>query len=409
MKKSVFFMPVKIFFFSLLLLITIWQASTVMGYKKRPSIEFFAKQIMTACSAEPYPPPCYDREIPKLMDTHNITMEEAFGITRLIGLEDSRYLYCHVLAHNVASKEVSRDPSKWKEIVTRCPATMCNNGCPHGALMERFNTEHFTDDQINAIVPELSDVCEPRNSWNPAEIERSMCYHAVGHLLMYMTGADVSKSAGFCKAVGTKDDGRSYVQTCTEGTVMTVFQPLDVEDQALIADIAPKNATEAKTFCDNYTGDIYHACMRESWPLSLDTIRTPEGLVKFCGYTDDTLAKRICYGTAMNILTIYLVVNTGGDVAELVPFCTSVSSDMRDDCFQLTAMRLIQIDPAYTKTALSVCTEADAFGYGDLCYRGLQYYASQSFHAGSEELKTYCLQFPEAHRGPCLSREVTEL
>lgn len=378
-------------------------------FRHKPDPENLAQFVRDTCAHEAYPPSCYDREIPKLMDTQNISMEDAFEVTRVIQQSDSRYLYCHVLGHNVASKEVSRNPSKWKEVVTRCPTTMCNNGCPHGALMERFNAEYLTEDQINTIIPEIAGVCEPRSNWNPQEIERSMCYHAIGHLLMYLTGADVTKSSEYCKEIGSKQDGRNYVQTCTEGTVMSVFQPLEAEDVALVAGIAPKTADDAVRFCRSFTGMVYDACMRESWPLSLDEIRKPEGLVKFCGYTKDSAARRICYGTAMNILTIYLVVNTQGDLSDLVRFCDSVTSDMQDDCYQLTAMRLIQIDPEYTDIAIAVCGEATTRGLGDSCYKGLQYYASQSFHSGSGELQTYCSKFPENYKTSCLTREVTEL
>ena len=194
----------------------------------------YADDIIKLCAGERYHPACYDREIPKLMDF--ISMEEAFKVTKIVQSKDSAYPYCHVLGHELSAREVRKNPDNWKEVVTRCPAGMCSNGCIHGGFQERFRAESFTDEQIEIVKPDLAMICEKRGSWNPTGLEQASCYHAIGHLTMYLTDADIDKAIKICEFAAIKPNGRSFIQTCTDGVFMQMFQPLEPEDFALIAE-----------------------------------------------------------------------------------------------------------------------------------------------------------------------------
>jgi hypothetical protein len=366
----------------------------------------YAQQILASCQSAGYKPTCYDREIPKLLD--KLTMEEAFAVTRHIQEEDPSYLSCHVLGHYLSYNEVEKNPDAWKDVMTRCPANMCNNGCLHGALMRRYNDKTFVPAQYPEVVSELSDVCEPRGSWRPTEVERSMCYHALGHLVMYATEANLPASVDMCQQIGTKDDGRNYVQTCTEGAFMTVFQPLEPEDFALIAKIAPTKETVG-VFCQAYSGLPYDACRRESWPLFANEMDEPAGLLSFCSYRDDADSLRTCMSAMMNHLTESLVVRQGGRTDVLTAYCQAMPQLQQSWCFGAAAMRLIQLDPAYQDLAREVCTIADKGGVGEYCYRGLVYYGGHSFQPNSTEKKQYCERLPQAHQGACLTSRGIDL
>jgi hypothetical protein len=336
------------------------------------------------------------------MDT--ISMENAFAVTKLVQQADPRYLYCHVLGHNLSYKEAEQHPDQWMDIITRCPTTMCNNGCLHGALMRRFNRESLTDKEILAIKPDLETVCEPRDNWKPVEVERSMCYHSLGHLAMYMTDGNISKSASLCEEIGHKSDGRNYTQTCSEGVLMTVFQPLEPEDFALVRDITPKKEGVSE-FCNQFVGEIYHACMRESWPRFIDEIRSPEGLNRFCSYSNDPNDQRKCLGTTLNILTQYLVIDSNNNIQKLSDYCSNLYPHFQSECFAASAARLIQIDPSFTNVAVQVCTAAEAQNVGADCYERLMYHAGHSFHLGSKERLDYCNAFTEPWKKRCLIDE----
>ena len=180
------------------------------------SLRKHAEEVLVRCQKEEFTPNCYDKEIPKLM--RFMSMEDAFGVTRYVQEKDPKYRFCHVLAHEL-----------------RCPATMCNNGSPHGVLMYKFKSESLSDSQIESILPDLKEVCEPRGKWQPSEVEIGMCYHGIGHLNMYITDADIDKSLELCEKIGVKEDGRSYYKTCVQGVFMIVFQGVEQEEFALVA------------------------------------------------------------------------------------------------------------------------------------------------------------------------------
>mgnify|MGYP001566371628 CR=1 FL=1 len=159
--------------------------------QKSRSLEEYANQVMEICASASSRPACYDKEIPKLMDV--ISMEQAFEVTKSIQEKDSQYWYCHVLGHNLSGRETAKNPEKWKEVVPRCPVGMCSNGCIHGALQERFRKENFSEDDLEKVLPDLSDICDEKQNWHPTGMERSTCYHALGHLLMYLSAADTKK------------------------------------------------------------------------------------------------------------------------------------------------------------------------------------------------------------------------
>lgn len=365
----------------------------------------YAEEVFQKCSSENYRLSCYDKEIPKLMGI--ITMEDAFQITRYIQEKSPEYLYCHVLGHNIAEHETRRDPSKWKDVVARCPTTMCNNGCPHGALMERFKntTDSLSDAQIAEIKPDLEDVCEPRGKWNPSEVERSMCYHALGHLNMYISNADLRKSAQLCKEIGTKDGGRSYVQTCTEGVFMSIYQPLGPEDFALIKGITPTKENKVK-FCSQYKDDkfSFHACNKEGWALFRQDILTPRGLVSFCSYTDDPVWQDICYRSLMNPITDQTIVDKN-DIEWLKNFCGALPGKLKGTCFSASVHRLMQIDPKLTLKALEVCQKASSLGQAvqDACYQSLLDFSRGGFIKNSQQFYEYCNALPELWKGKCLA------
>lgn len=367
----------------------------------RKSLAGYAELVLEKCSGSNFPPNCYDREIPKLMDW--ISMEDSFKVTRIIQEHDQRYLYCHVLGHNLSHRETQKDPDKWMEVISRCPATMCNNGCPHGAMMSRFNSESLSDAQIEELKPDLDIICEPRGKWNPTPIEISMCYHAIGHLFMFVTDADLAKSSELCKLVGTREDGRDYVQTCTEGVFMQVFQPLEPEDFALVAHLTPTKEKVVE-FCAPFQDKpiAWEACRREAWPLYRTELMNPKAMEQFCSYSDRPYAYKTCQAAVVNMVTVNLVADLN-DMPALDEFCSGLSTDTRrSECFAYASSRLMQIDPVYTQKGLDVCGMADKYGLGEECYQAMAGYGKMTYHKGTKEYDNYCDKMPGPWKEFCL-------
>ncbi|MEX2090760.1 MAG: hypothetical protein WD989_01345 [Candidatus Paceibacterota bacterium] len=409
-------MKVKILFFSILALIAVEgfvllepDLSFVTNALEKldvsdKTLAEYAEKVLAACADAPYAPNCYDTEIPKLMDY--ISMEDAFSVTRVIQEKDKRYLYCHVLGHNLSYREADKDPDKWMDVITRCPATMCNNGCLHGSMMRRFNSEYLTDEQIEALKPDLKIICEPRGKWKPTPIEQSMCYHAIGHLHMYITNADLNKSADLCELVGAKEDGRNYVQTCTEGVFMQVFQPLEPEDFALVANLTPAK-NKVVEFCEPFKSRdmAWEACRRESWPLFRAELMDSKFVEKFCSFSDRPYAYKTCQAAIMNVITVNLVVDMD-DMAKLDKFCMGLSTDLRrEECFAYSASRLMQIDPSYVQKGLEVCALSESRGVSTECYKVMAGYGRQTYHKETKEFEDYCGKMPGQWKDMCLNNQ----
>lgn len=361
----------------------------------------YADAVMQKCAKKSFPPACYDEELPKLLD--KISMEEIFEITKIVQQRDPQYVYCHVLGHKVSSQEASKSPEGWKDVITRCPATFCNNGCLHGALIQHFNKESLNDEELAVATKELHDVCEPRGNWHPVEVERSMCYHAIGHLALYVTAGDPGRAAILCNDIGRVSGGRNYVQTCTEGVFMQIFQPLEPEDFALVERLTPTK-TNVPEFCGRFRGanrHSYDACRREAWPLSRKEILTPSGYEAYCAYTGDPSMQKTCYATLMNLVTIeYAIERNAFD--EITAFCDSVGGLAQSACFAESARQLVQLDSRLTPRARAMCKEAEKRGVETECWEELIRIISWSFPADTAVFEGECEALPAAWTERCL-------
>lgn len=366
---------------------------------KTNRLQQYANEVVDKCSSKNWHPSCYDKEIPKLLNA--ISLEEAFQVTKLVQEKDSSYWYCHVLGHNISAKETAKDPSKWKEVITRCPSGVCSNGCIHGAFQERFRKEELTEAEIDKLMPDLENICEEKPSWHPTGLEQATCYHALGHLMMYISGADIKKSNAICELTAKKSDGRNFLQTCYEGNFMQIFQPLEPEDFGLVKNIAPKIKQEAVSFCSRFSSQKKAACRRESWPLSREQILTPNGLVKFCSYTNDLSEQKICYNAMFYIITAQV----NFDQDKIKKFCGDLPQNHKGQCFANSASRMIETDYRLAPNSVQLCAEASKFNVQNDCYKELLFYSTFNFHSGSEEFLKLCNAMPEPWKGKCLNHD----
>jgi hypothetical protein len=405
---------------SLLIIVILLTTILIVAKKQvfvKSTIDQLANQVIKTCAASSSKQRCYDTAIPKLMKS--ITMEEAFAVTKIVQSKDREYWFCHALGHNISAQEYKKDPSKWKEIMTRCPVGMCSNGCIHGALQEHFSAEWLNETQLEKLLPDVKDICEPRKNWEPTQLAVSSCYHEIGHLSLYLTNGDIKRAQGVCDTVGVKPDGRNYLQTCYEGIFMQIFEPREPEDFALIYSLIPRKEKlstceqyttgidkgacwksgwegKEKEFCNTFANDLRYACYREAWVINDASIETPEGIISYCNYSDDAEEKRKCY----NKLYYSLMSKYEFDHTRLEKLCAELPQDLRGQCFGNTASRLIETDKTLWKTALSVCDKAKIYKVEGVCFAELAHYG-QIAMAGSKEGKFLCNGLPEPWKALC--------
>ncbi|MBA3733450.1 hypothetical protein H0W91_03700, partial [Patescibacteria group bacterium] len=209
--------------------------------------------------------------------------------------------------------------------------------------------------------------------------------------------------AQLCDVVGKKDDGRDYVQTCTQGIFMQIFQPLEPEDLALVKNLVQTKNT-VKKFCSTFKDKqiMFDACTSESWPLFGAELMNPKYMEKFCSYSTAPYAYKKCQANMMSMITLSLVLKNT-ELSGLNDFCLGLSSsEKRGDCFASAAGRLIQIDPVFVTRALSVCQTADKSKLGKSCYETVVQYGKLSFLLDSKEYKDYCTKLPDSWSKMCL-------
>ena len=380
----------------------------VKNISPSPNLTNYVSDILSKCKTAQYKDQCYKDSILRLTDPPlKLSMQDAFKITDLIQQQSTSYMNCHDLAHQLGVKETQKDPNRWKDVVSACPTMMCSNGCAHGAVIGRYKADYLSDEQIEDVKKEFLDICLPRSSWQPSDAAVYNCHHGLGHLSMYITRADISKSIQICKDIGKKPNGRDYTQTCIGGVFMSIFQPLDTDDSALIAKIAPaKTKDDVDTFCNRFTDIPYRACHRESWIYFWEQIQTPKGLTEFCEFTSDIKEQKVCYSQAMSPIASNFVLKEN-NLSKLDIFCRSLSPEFSAICFASAARRIVQINAHFIDKALSVCNLAEktSFENGETCYKVLTNYGSwiYNIHAQKSGYKEYCSQFPPIWKNKCLS------
>lgn len=360
-------------------------------------LERYAREIIKHCSSTNHRPSCYDKEIPKLLGP--LSFEDTFRLTRIIQEKDGNYWYCHVLGHNLAAGETAKDPAQWKNIVARCPSGMCSNGCIHGAFQERFRAESLPNATIAELTEMFARTCAPRSGWNPTGLEQATCYHALGHLAMYATAADISKSARLCDAVLTADGAKQFLQICYDGVFMQIFQPLEPEDEALVKDIRPAAKT-VHDFCWRFTGRERESCWSESWPLARDEVMTPDGLVRFCNTTKTVEGENRCYSALFYVLMAQFNFNLDA----MKTLCAGLPQERRGQCVANAASRLIETDARLIDQSVRLCRWGESIGVADACWEELLIYSTYNFHKGSEPYYRLCNTLPEPWKARCLAK-----
>ncbi len=363
------------------------------------TIKEYASKVIEKCSTASYRPSCYDKEVPKYMDNpYKLSMEDAFKVTAEVQNQDKTFTYCHVLGHELSAKEVDKDQSKWKDVLTRCPSGVCSNGCLHGGMQERFRSDSLTEDQLNRLKPDFASLCRKKDTWTPTGLEQGSCYHALGHLLMYATKADATKASRLCDELTKNDEGKWYTTLCYDGVFMQIYQPLEPEDFALVKNITPKK-DGVDSFCSAYESNKRESCHTESWPLFFKEIMTPDGLYAFC-QNKDIVNKQKCFNALFYVAAAQLQLN----VEKITTFCDGTEKEVRGQCFASSASRLIEVDYRNADNALALCTEADRQGVGENCYRELATFATYNYHSGSPESKKLCNSLPDNIKGLCLTQ-----
>ena len=358
--------------------------------------QFWTNVIMFECSRQQNRKiGCYDDKIASL--AKQIDLEKAFEITKNIEQQDDDYKYCHVVAHKIAAAEVRKDLDNWKEVINRCPVNQCANGCIHGVFQEKYKVENLSSSQIDLIKSEFNDICTATAAWQPTRNEQSSCYHALGHLFVYMSNADMNKSINLCDEMTLQD--KTMSRFCYEGAFMQVFQVLEPEDIALVKHIKPTSTSEAESFCSDFKINplAQVSCINQSWPLSIKQLKQNPAYINELCKDAETDLKKLCIGPVISIMPIQFNFNQ----SKLLNYCQTLPDNMHQDCINIVASRMITSDGVLRDKAVNFCVHSPE-KYQEGCFITLISELKNEKILNSENKSQICRLFPEDFTYSCL-------
>lgn len=361
---------------------------------RTPALPVLADRVIQKCARAEVKSVCYETEIPKLMKI--ISMEEAFTVTLMVQQKDNDFPYCHVLGHKLASIETKKDPSKWKDVIARCPSGVCSNGCVHGAFQEKYRDSVLSGTSFNEAKAEFMNLCEKSSSFTPTGLEQGSCYHALGHLLMYITGGNINRSVATCDEVAKKPDGRDFTNVCYDGAFMQIFQPLDVDDKSLIKNINV-NKENVWDFCKQFSGQKLNQCWQESWPLFLKEIGTSKGLLDYCSKLGPAMSQ--CINNTLYLMPIQFRFN----FTAINKYCSELPAPYQNMCYGMTASRLLEIDKTNIEKVINYCSGLPV-GNKEACFDQVVNDSAFDFNPGSPEFNKLCSDLPEPWKEKCAAK-----
>ena len=369
-------------------------ASAIFISARGMSTQSIASGIVKDCSKVPGDhAPCYEAKVPDLYP--KLSVPEIFDVIRNIRTLDTSYQFCHVLGHKVGERVVAEDPNDWVDAIPLNPPDgLCSNGFIHGVVGGRFRSEVLNDATIQQFLPDFIRACVPHDSWTPSDLDRAICYHGMGHLFDFITNANIPKALDLCSKVAPED----YSRVCIQGVFMQIYQPLEPDDYALIAQMPVKpTKTTVRQFCATFKNPIYvGSCLEESWPFFQKEITDGTGVKGFCSGQPDAIETDQCYLSMSSIVGRMSL----GAPDKAASACNAFPASRQVVCYTSVSRAVIEEDRNGGAGAIALCEKADS-DTASSCLDSLASTASFTFGLGTPELSRFCGLLPEPYRDRC--------
>ena len=382
-------------YFPLLFIGVIFVAGFLWYARGTPaSAEQLAQEIVATCDDSTDRPACYEAQVPTLYPQKSVS--EVFDVIRSIRREDRSYQFCHVLAHKIGERVVAEDPSKWIEAISLNPVDgLCSNGFVHGVTGERFRSEVLSPETIESTIADFTRACAPRPNWTPSDLDRSICYHGMGHLYDFITNADIPEALKLCSRTTPPSDER----TCIEGVFMQIYQPLEPDDFELIKQMKVKPTKETvRQYCAQYKDPEYvGACLRESWPFFDEGVRDGTAVAAFCSGQPDATRTENCY-QAMSSIVGRMSLDSADKAATA---CGHFPQEWQAMCFSYSAEAVLQESRTESAAAVALCEKASGSAQS-ACFAHLLNHARFIFGQNKSQFKNFCAALPPSLTDECM-------
>ncbi len=222
---------------------------------------------------------------------------------------------CHGLAHEIGHKAYKKYRSVSKALYYK--SGICVSGYIHGVIEESLAGSRNVLEDIKKICPVSND---------------GVCFHGVGHGLMYFSGNNLPQSISVCEELSTYNQK----EDCVGGVFMENFN------------------TDLKIHPSNYlkSEDFFYPC-----------------------YEQKSAYKNVCYYYAPR----YFTKMNPGKYLELVSWCQTVEAGYTKNCINGAGAAMIKENINNPRLVESVCDTLDS-GLNNFCLEGMvNYYIAHHF------------------------------
>lgn len=302
---------------------------------------------------------CYSQKLADFTKTHDLT----FALQTLSALEDvdPQARGCHLIAHAITLAETSKNPEKWKDILSTVDSQSCSGGFIHGVIEARSRLD--SNFVLNAAtIPELCFyIAETKGQGGEFN-----CAHIMGHILMATEDGDIPKSVTICSQLPKK-----LQYECYSG----VFMENETRDNLIAHGLAEripwnrKTTSEQEALCRQYDGLPTQACWREiSHMFAFITGNNPIKTYKECKRAPTKEAVEDCYLHGVGIM----ISSSKFDVGNIKDVCSPFLENGKDfqECVMHAIGSLMYSSPKFADRVIRLCSEIPE-KYQEACFQRL--------------------------------------
>lgn len=175
---------------------------------------------------------------------------DTYGTKRVASEFDSlsyeaKHVWCHEVMHYMGWRAFETEEDIARAFLQS--SELCDSGMYHG-VMEEYLRQHGLGGDIADII---KNTCARSLASNPdlSDGTLSLCYHGLGHGLMYITTADLRRSLDYCDLLSNADSHACYGGVFMEYAAAKSVGPLsdaqrpDLSDFNYCSELSPKQKT----------------------------------------------------------------------------------------------------------------------------------------------------------------------
>jgi hypothetical protein len=272
---------------------------------------------------------------------------------------NERHQWCHEVMHYIGWRAYATQ----KDIASSFmeSAELCDSGMYHGVMEEYLRQEGLQGNMEDLI----KNTCVASLQGNPelSEGTISLCYHGLGHGLMYITTADLKKSLDYCDLLEGQDAYACYGGAFMEYSANKAVGPLSDKEKPDLNDF---------NYCSELSEKQKSSCLSRQGTNNL--------------------------------------VVTKGDVGEAMRLCLRIDEPDRQGCFQAVGANTPTPSRAHADSAI-VCKQAIGVASTSYqqCIKGALGFVAQLGHGDPQGLYEFCNASQEQEQPYCYEQAGSNL